>query len=116
MFEELLFVFAACIVTFVLYPFWISFVYKYHMGEEIRKDGPKTHLQKRGTPSMGGLVFFITVSVITLLWNRSRTQTLFPIVVTSMAGLFGILEDFSKVYKKSGLSPILSSALESLTI
>ncbi len=108
MFEQLLFLFAGCCVAFILYPLWISFVYRYHMGERIRTDGPQTHLQKKGTPTMGGLVFFITVALITLLLNRSRTQTLFPIFVTSLAGLFGIMEDFSKVYKKSGLNPFLS--------
>lgn len=113
MFEQLLFLFAACTVAFALYPLWISFVYRYHMGERIRSDGPQTHLQKKGTPTMGGLVFFITVALITLLLNRSRTQTLFPIFVTSMAGLFGIMEDFTKVYKKSGLNPFLSSAFKS---
>lgn len=111
MFEQLLFLFAGFFVAFALYPLWISFVYSYHMGERIRTDGPQTHLQKKGTPTMGGLVFFITVSLITLLLNRSRTQTLFPIFVTSMAGLFGIMEDFSKVYRKSGLNPFLTAAV-----
>lgn len=112
MLEQLLFVFAAAVLTFILYPFWISFVYKYHMGEEIRTDGPQTHLKKRGTPTMGGFVFFLSVSLITLLANQSRTQTLFPIFVTSMAGLFGLMEDFTKVFKRSGLNPIFSDALK----
>lgn len=71
------------------------------MGERVREDGPKTHLKKRGTPTMGGLVFIFTTAVITFLFNRSRTQTLFPIFVASLAALFGLIEDFTKVFKNS---------------
>jgi len=71
------------------------------MGERIREDGPATHLKKKGTPTMGGLVFIFTVSVITFIFNRSRTQTLFPIFVASLAGLFGLIEDFTKVFRST---------------
>src|SRR3989344_2171872 len=100
--EQLIILLFTATITFILYPIWINFVYKYHMGEAIRSDGPQAHLKKQGTPTMGGLVFILTVSVITLVFNRSRTQTLFPVLVACMAGLFGILEDFSKIYKTTG--------------
>ena len=83
------------------------------MGEDIRNDGPKSHLKKIGTPTMGGLVFLVTVSFITLVFNRSRTQTLFPILVTAMAGLFGVMEDLSKVYRKSKLSGAIKGSISS---
>jgi len=100
---DLLFLFAAGLLSFVLYPIWINFVYKFQMGEEVRDDAPKTHLLKIGTPTMGGLVLVSVVAVLTLLFNRSRTQTLLPIFVALMAGLLGLFEDFTKVYRKSGL-------------
>ncbi len=78
------------------------------MGERIRGEGPESHITKTGTPAMGGLVFLTVVAIVTFLFNRSRTQTLFPIFIISMAGLFGILEDFSKVYKTSNLREILN--------
>ena len=104
---QLLYLFLTVAITFILYPIWIKFVYKFQMGEEIRGDGPKTHLSKRGTPTMGGLVFIFTVSLVTFFLNRSRTQTLFPLFIACLAGLFGLMEDFSKVYKKSGLPGFL---------
>jgi phospho-N-acetylmuramoyl-pentapeptide-transferase len=107
MLDELIYLLLTVVITFALYPLWIDFVYKYHMGEDIRKDGPETHKKKRGTPTMGGLVFILTVAVITLIFNRSRTQTLFPIFVAGLAGLFGMMEDFTKVYKKSALPHVL---------
>ncbi len=71
------------------------------MGERIREDGPTTHLKKKGTPTMGGLVFIFAVSLITFIFNRSRTQTLFPIFVASLAALFGLIEDFTKVFRST---------------
>ena len=100
---DLLLLFLACLLSLVLYPFWIDFVYKFQMGESIREDGPSTHKRKEGTPTMGGLVFVLSVAVITLIFNRSRTQTLFPLFVAALAGLLGLFEDFTKVYRKSGL-------------
>ncbi len=96
---DLLFLFLALVVSAALYPFWIKFVYSFQMGEKIREDGPQTHLKKSGTPTMGGLVFILTVSLITFVFNRSRNQTLFPVFVASLAGLFGLIEDFTKVFK-----------------
>lgn len=107
MLDQLIYLLLTVVLTFVLYPFWIDFVYKFQMGEEIRGDGPTTHLKKMGTPTMGGLVFILTVSLVTFILNRSRTQTLFPIFVTSVAGLLGLWEDFSKVYKRSSLKEAL---------
>lgn len=100
---QLLYLFLSAIVSLALYPLWIKFVYKYQMGEDVRTDGPQTHLAKKGTPTMGGLVFVLTVGLVTFLFNRSRDQTLFPLFVASLAGLFGLIEDLSKVYRKSGL-------------
>jgi len=100
---DLLFLFGAGFLSFLLYPVWINLVYKFQMGEEVREDAPKTHQIKMGTPTMGGLVFVSVVAVITLLLNRSRNQTLLPIFIALLSGLLGMVEDFTKVYKKSGL-------------
>lgn len=100
---QLLHLFLSSLISLALYPIWIKFVYKYQMGEDVRGDGPQSHLAKRGTPTMGGLVFVLTVGIVTFLFNRSRNQTLFPLFVASLAGLFGLIEDLSKVYRKSGL-------------
>jgi len=100
---DLLLLFLACLIAIVLYPLWIDFVYKFQMGESIRGDGPESHKRKEGTPTMGGMVFVFTVAVVSLVFNRSRTQTLFPLFIATLAGLLGMLEDFTKVYKKSGL-------------
>ncbi len=104
---DLMLLFLACFISLVLYPLWINFVYRFQMGESVRNDGPITHKKKEGTPTMGGLVFVFSVSVVSLFLNRSRTQTLFPLFVATLAGLLGIIEDFTKVYRRSGLPGFL---------
>ena len=98
---DLIHLFIAVFLSLIFYPFWIKFVYSFQMGEKIRGEGPKSHLKKQGTPTMGGLVFILVTALITFLFNRSRTQTLFPIFVASLAGLFGLIEDFTKVFSNS---------------
>lgn len=89
------------IVSAVLYPIYINFLYRFQLGEEIREDGPKTHLSKRGTPTMGGMVILLVVCLITLSFNLSINQTIFPLFVISLSGLFGIIEDLTKIAVKN---------------
>ncbi len=93
---DLFLFFATFVLTFWLYPYWISFVYRLSMGEVSR-----VHEQKTGTPTMGGFIFVFTVSVITFIFNRSRMQTFLPLFIAAIAGLLGLLEDFVKVYSRS---------------
>lgn len=100
---DLMLLFLACLISLALYPLWINFVYRFQMGESVRPDGLETHKKKEGTPTMGGLVFVFSVAVVSLVFNRSRTQTLFPLFIATLAGLLGMFEDFTKVYRRSGL-------------
>jgi len=114
MLTNLFYLFLALSLSFLLYPYWVNFVYKYHMGERIREDGPIEHQKKKGTPTMGGLVFILVVSIITFALNKSRTQTLFPVFVATVAALFGLIEDLSKIYKTRDLGFSLKSWLRPL--
>ncbi len=71
-------------------------------GQPIRIDGPQSHLSKRGTPTMGGLMILTSVSIAVLLWmdftNRYVWACLF---ITVGFGLIGFLDDYDKVTKRS---------------
>ncbi|ARS27454.1 phospho-N-acetylmuramoyl-pentapeptide-transferase [Sphingomonas sp. KC8] len=71
-------------------------------GQPIRSDGPKTHLAKVGTPTMGGLMILIAIAISMLLWmdlsNRYVWACLF---VTVGFGVIGFLDDYDKVKKRS---------------
>lgn len=98
---DLLYLLIAVFVSFFMYPLWIYFIYKFQIHETAR------HANKIGTPTMGGFVFVSVVAFITFAFNQSRTQTLFPVFVTTMAGALGLIEDFTKVYIRSGLPGFL---------
>ena len=98
-------------VTTALYPFFINFLYKFSLRERVRHDGPKTHLIKQGTPTMGGLAFVLSVSLLTYLFNRQNSYGPFLAIITFLAGVFGLMEDLFKVYAKSHLQDVIRSSL-----
>ena len=76
-------------------------------GQPIRADGPQSHLAKRGTPTMGGLLILISMMVSVLLWmDLSNPYVWACLLVTAGFGLIGFLDDYDKVRKAShkGLS------------
>lgn len=71
-------------------------------GQPIREDGPKTHLAKRGTPTMGGLMILGGVMISTLLWaNLSNKYVWVVLGVTFAYGAIGFYDDYLKVTKRT---------------
>jgi phospho-N-acetylmuramoyl-pentapeptide-transferase len=71
-------------------------------GQPIRVDGPQTHLSKRGTPTMGGLMILTSVSITMLLWMDFSNRYLWAcFFITVGFGLIGFLDDYDKVTKRS---------------
>ncbi len=71
-------------------------------GQPIREDGPKSHLSKRGTPTMGGLMILSGVTVSTLLWaNLWNSYVWIVLGVTLAYGLIGFYDDYLKVTKQT---------------
>lgn len=77
-------------------------------GQQIRDDGPKTHLSKAGTPTMGGLVFVIALVATTLIFSSGSLQFVwFALAVTIGFCLIGLMDDLIIVVRKRsmGLRP-----------
>jgi phospho-N-acetylmuramoyl-pentapeptide-transferase len=71
-------------------------------GQPIRSDGPQSHLAKRGTPTMGGLMILTALAVSVLLWMDLRQSYVWAVLaVTFGFGLIGFLDDYDKVRKAS---------------
>ncbi len=71
-------------------------------GQPIRADGPQTHLAKRGTPTMGGLMILTALGVSSLLWMDLGNPYVWAcLAVTFGFGLIGFLDDYDKVRKSS---------------
>jgi phospho-N-acetylmuramoyl-pentapeptide-transferase len=70
-------------------------------GQPIRSDGPVTHLSKRGTPTMGGLMILTSVAIAMFLWMDFSNRYLWAcLFITVGFGLIGFLDDYDKVKKR----------------
>jgi phospho-N-acetylmuramoyl-pentapeptide-transferase len=75
---------------------------KQAQGQPIRDDGPASHLTKKGTPTMGGLLILITLTVATLLWADLTNRYVWIVLAITLAfGAVGFWDDFLKVTKKN---------------
>jgi len=108
----------ALVIGLLLGPWFIGWLRaKQGKGQPIRTDGPQSHLAKRGTPTMGGLLILIAVIISVLLWmNLSNIYVWACLLVTAGFGLIGWLDDYDKVRKAhhAGLSSKMRLALEFL--
>src|SRR5690349_5853231 len=99
----------ALLVSFLLGPAIIRWLKsKQAEGQPIRLDGPESHLlTKKGTPTMGGVMILLAVSVSTLLWaDLTNLYVWVVLLVTLGFGAIGFIDDFLKLTKRNtkGLS------------
>ena len=95
------------VVGLVIGHYMIPILTKVKFGQEIRQDGPEAHLKKRGTPTMGGILFFFTTSVGMLVGGKSDYSVWFLLLAAFAFGATGLLDDALKLVKKrsEGLTP-----------
>ena len=93
---------SSSLITFLLMPSLIRYFRAKKEGQQIRKEGPKWHAKKAGTPTMGGLLFIIS-AVVTILWVAAWRglidNTLWALLFTLVAfGLIGMWDDSIKIF------------------
>lgn len=98
----------AFIATFVVGIFVMPILKKFKVGQVVRDDGPKEHLKKQGTPTMGGIIMLIVLVVILAINSIKYPVLILPIVAILGFGLVGFIDDYKKLIKKDtkGLSPL----------
>ena len=108
----------ALVIGLVIGPRFIAMLrIRQGKGQPIREDGPQTHLAKRGTPTMGGLMILISLTLSVLIWMDLRNPFIWAcLAVTLGFGLIGFLDDYDKVSKSShkGVSGKMRLLLEFL--
>ncbi len=87
----------AMLISFLFGNIFIELLKRYQMKENIRTDGPKTHLAKEGTPTMGGVLILLAIVIPSLFWaDLSNRYIQLILLVTVWMGALGFLDDFMK--------------------
>ncbi|HET7628791.1 MAG TPA: phospho-N-acetylmuramoyl-pentapeptide-transferase [Bacillales bacterium] len=98
---------ASFIVAVLLSPLMIPILRKFKFGQFIREEGPKSHQQKSGTPTMGGIIIIVALVVAALVssvkYAGISLQLYLLLFVTLGYGFLGFLDDYIKVAKKRNL-------------
>ena len=93
----------AFVISAVLCPIIIPFLQKLKFGQFIRDEGPEAHQKKSGTPTMGGVIFIISVIVTSLFYMKDYPMILPVAFATLGFGIIGFMDDYIKVVKKRNL-------------
>lgn len=105
--EKLLIVGAASfVIAFIVGPMLIPLLQKLKFGQTIRDDGPESHLQKNGTPTMGGFVFIVSITIASILGiflGADPIKVGFAVLSMLLFGSVGFIDDYIKVIKKQSL-------------
>ncbi len=100
-------VFLGAAVTMVLMPVFIKFLRSHLIGQQVRADGPESHLVKQGTPTMGGIIMLIAATVVVAILAEPVPETWLIMAAVLLTGALGLFDDASKVaHERSlGLTP-----------
>jgi phospho-N-acetylmuramoyl-pentapeptide-transferase len=91
----------AFLICFVLGPWVIRRLKEMQIGQYIREDGPESHLDKAGTPTMGGTLILFSIAVSTLLWTNLTNYYVWIVLwVTLSYGAIGFIDDYLMQVKK----------------
>jgi phospho-N-acetylmuramoyl-pentapeptide-transferase len=94
-------VITAILVSFALGPRMIDWLRRLKVGQQVRDDGPLTHLNKQGTPTMGGLLIIAAIAISVVLWSDLTNAYVWVVLFATLAfGGIGFWDDYLKVVKK----------------
>jgi phospho-N-acetylmuramoyl-pentapeptide-transferase len=94
-------VLTSLLIALIVGPYLIKRLSEHQIGQNIRNDGPESHLSKSGTPTMGGLLILISIAFSTLCWSDLNNRFVWVVLlVTLLFGAIGWVDDYRKISKK----------------
>jgi phospho-N-acetylmuramoyl-pentapeptide-transferase len=94
----------ALLITLFIGPWVIQKLHEFQIGQYVREDGPKSHLKKSGTPTMGGVLIGIAILLPTVLWSDPSNKFVWITVFSTLAfGAIGFADDYIKVVQRRSL-------------
>jgi phospho-N-acetylmuramoyl-pentapeptide-transferase len=94
---------AALLICIFLSPKFIEFLRRREFGQQIREDGPQGHHQKAGTPTMGGIIIFLAVSVAFLILTEFEWRSMGVFGAAIACALLGFADDYIKLVRRRSL-------------
>lgn len=92
------------IIVLLLGPLVIPLLKKFKFGQSIREEGPKSHLKKSGTPTMGGIMFILSIIITSIVVSQRMSGALWVALITTVGyGLIGFVDDSLKIKRKKNL-------------
>ena len=105
--RSILGVLTSLFISLLVGPYLIRRLNEYQIGQNVRDDGPQSHLSKTGTPTMGGLLILVSIAVSTLCWADLSNRFIAVVLLVTLAfGVIGWVDDYRKVVHQNprGLS------------
>ncbi|MBF0200472.1 MAG: phospho-N-acetylmuramoyl-pentapeptide-transferase, partial [Desulfamplus sp.] len=91
----------AFLICFILGPYVIKYLSRMQIGQFIQNDGPQSHLEKEGTPTMGGILILFAMTASILMWARLDNYYVTIILLTIISfGFIGFIDDYLMLIKK----------------
>jgi len=90
-------------VSVILSPILIPLLKRMKFGQYVREDGPESHLKKSGTPTMGGIIIVLSISITCLFYLKDNKEIIPVLFATIGFGIIGFLDDYIKVVMKRSL-------------
>jgi len=91
----------ALLIAILMGPWVIRYLQKMQIGQTVRDDGPKSHLSKSGTPTMGGVLILAAILISVFLWtDLSNKYVWVTVAIIVTYGLIGFVDDYRKVVRK----------------
>jgi len=89
-------------ISLLVGPYLIRRLNEYQIGQNVRDDGPESHLSKSGTPTMGGLLILVSIAVGTLCWADLTNRFIAVVLLVTLAfGVVGWVDDYRKVVERN---------------
>ena len=100
-FRAILGVITALGIALIVGPSMIRHLSFKQIGQVIRDDGPKSHLSKSGTPTMGGALILVAIAVSTLFWADLNNRYVWTVLLVTLSfGVIGFVDDYIKLVRQ----------------
>lgn len=93
----------AFLISMIAGPFTIQYLRRLKFGQNVRTDGPQSHLKKSGTPTMGGILILFTITVVVVVTGNVNDHLALALFATLGFGAIGLIDDMLKVVAKRSL-------------